>query len=77
MSAAVTPAVLGRCVSLAFGSLGAGLGTSVAPQPLQKREPGGGVAPQLAQTTVSLAPQPLQKTEPAGGSWPQLAQVTR
>jgi hypothetical protein len=41
---------------------------------LQKREPGGGVAPQLAQTTTSFAPQPLQNVDPAGGSCPHCGQ---
>src|SRR5580765_1824871 len=45
------------------------------PHSLQKREPGGGVAPQPGHATVSIAPQWLQKTDPAGGSWPHCAQV--
>jgi hypothetical protein len=52
----------------AGGAVGAA--ASVAPQALQKREPDGGVAPQLVQVTGSRAPQPLQKVEPAGGSCP-------
>ena len=68
---------------LAFLASGAGAragagspGASAAPHPLQNREPGGGVAPQLAQTITSLPPQPLQNADPAGGSWPQCGQVT-
>lgn len=47
------------------------------PQPLQKREPTGGTAPQATQTSGSFAPQPLQNADPAGGSCPQLVQITR
>lgn len=59
------------------GAVTAPAASSGEPQPLQNREPGGGVVPQLAHTSGNFAPQPLQNVEPAGGSCPQLLQITR
>src|SRR5262245_49639983 len=65
--------------SRAGGTANAGavtVGPSVAPHSLQKREPGGGVAPQLGQASASRAPHSLQNVDPAGGVDPHRAQVT-
>jgi hypothetical protein len=56
-----------------------GPAASVAPQPLQNREAGGGMAPQPGHVTASFAPHSLQKVEPAGGwwlHWPQIILVS-
>lgn len=48
---------------------------SVAPQPLQNRDPDGGIAPPFMHAIWSLAPHSLQKRDPSVGSDPHCVQI--
>lgn len=50
---------------------------SSVPHALQKREPGGGSAPQDGHVGERCVPQPLQNADPGGAPFPQVGQITR